>query len=48
MKNENYYVGIDVGTNSVGYAVTNEDYKLLKHKGEPMWGSHLFEEGKNA
>lgn len=45
---ENYYVGLDIGTNSVGYAVTDECFNLLKHKGEPMWGSHVFEEGKQC
>lgn len=40
-----YYIGVDVGTDSVGYAVTYADYALLKHKGEPMWGSTVFEEG---
>ena len=45
MENE-YYLGLDVGTNSVGYAVTDKEYKLIKFKGEPMWGSHVFEEGK--
>ncbi|MDE5777007.1 MAG: type II CRISPR RNA-guided endonuclease Cas9, partial [Lachnospiraceae bacterium] len=48
MKNENYYLGLDIGTNSVGYAVTDKDYKLLKYKGEPMWGSHVFEEGSQC
>lgn len=43
-KQNNYYLGLDIGTDSVGYAVTNESYGLLKHKGEPMWGVHLFEE----
>ena len=41
-----YYLGLDIGTNSVGYAVTDAEYNLLKFKGEPMWGSHVFEEGK--
>lgn len=45
---ENYYVGLDIGTNSVGYAVTDEHFNLLKYKGEPMWGSHVFEEGKQC
>ena len=40
---ENYYLGLDIGTDSVGYAVTNKRYKLLKYKGEPMWGAHLFD-----
>jgi CRISPR-associated endonuclease Csn1 len=41
-----YYLGLDVGTNSVGYAVTDEQYHLRKFHGEPMWGSHVFEEAK--
>jgi CRISPR-associated endonuclease Csn1 len=41
-----YYLGLDVGTNSVGYAVTDEQYRLRKFHGEPMWGSHVFEEAK--
>ena len=48
MKNENYYVGLDVGTNSVGYAVTDPEYNLVKHGGEPMWGSHIFDEGQQS
>lgn len=43
-----YFVGLDIGTNSVGYAVTKSDYTLMKYKGEPMWGTHLFEEANNA
>ncbi|MDO4556902.1 MAG: type II CRISPR RNA-guided endonuclease Cas9, partial [Lachnospiraceae bacterium] len=45
---QDYYLGLDIGTNSVGYAVTDLEYKLLKYKGEPMWGSHVFEEGQQA
>lgn len=41
---KNYYVGLDIGTDSVGYAVTDENYRLIKHNGEPMWGVTLFEE----
>lgn len=41
---EKYFIGLDIGTDSVGYAVTNEQYELCKFKGEPMWGVHLFEE----
>lgn len=46
MKNEKYYVGLDIGTDSVGYAVTNESYELCKFKGEPMWGVTLFDEAQ--
>ncbi len=41
-----YYLGLDIGTDSVGYAVTTEEYDLMKFKGEPMWGVHLFDEAK--
>ena len=46
--NSDYYIGLDIGTDSVGWAVTDTDYRLLKFKGEPMWGAHLFEAGKQA
>lgn len=48
MKNENYFVGLDIGTDSVGYAVTDEQYNLCKFKGEPMWGVTLFDEAQLA
>lgn len=48
MKVNNYYVGLDIGTNSVGYAVTDKNYNLTKYNGEPMWGSHVFEEGSTS
>lgn len=38
-----YYLGLDIGTDSVGYATTDERYNVLKYKGEAMWGSHLFD-----
>lgn len=47
-KNQDYYLGLDIGTDSVGYAVTDTAYSLLKYRGEPMWGVMTFEEGQNA
>ena len=43
MKKQNYYIGLDIGTDSVGYAVTDTQYNLCKFKGEPMWGVTLFD-----
>ena len=43
-----YYVGLDIGTNSVGWAVTDEKYNLCKFKKKDMWGIRLFESGKTA
>lgn len=49
MKNRNeYYLGLDIGTDSVGYAVTDADYVLKKFKGEPMWGTMLFEAASDS
>lgn len=38
-----YYVGLDIGTDSVGYAVTDEKYNLLKFHGSDAWGSTIFD-----
>lgn len=43
-----YYLGLDVGTDSVGYAVTDENYHVLDFRGRAMWGSRLFEAAQTA
>lgn len=43
-----YFVGVDVGTNSVGWAVTDLNYKLLRFNKKDMWGVRLFDEAKTA
>lgn len=43
-----YFSGIDIGTDSVGYAVTNTDYTLCKFRGEPMWGVTLFDSAEQC
>ncbi len=43
-----YFLGLDIGTDSVGYATTNTNYELLKFKGEPLWGISLFDEAQTA
>lgn len=45
---EKYYLGLDIGTNSVGWAVTDETYHLCKHGKKDLWGIRLFESGKQA
>ncbi len=47
-KFKNYYIGLDVGTNSVGWAVTDFNYNILRHRGKDMWGVHLFDEASSA
>ncbi len=48
MEKNAFYLGLDIGTDSVGYAVTDDQYQLLKHKGEPLWGVTLFEKAELA
>lgn len=43
-----YYLGLDIGTNSVGWAVTDEVYNLIRKKGKDLWGVRLFSEAKTA
>ena len=45
---KDYFVGLDIGTSSVGWAVTNKLYELLKFRSHKMWGSRLFDEGESA
>ena len=37
-----YSIGLDIGTNSVGWAVINEGFDLRKYKHQNMWGAHCL------
>lgn len=45
---ENYYLGLDMGTGSVGWAVTDENYHLKRAKGKDLWGVRLFKTANTA
>lgn len=45
---KDYYVGLDIGTDSVGWAATDADYNLLRFGGNSEWGIRLLEECKTA
>ncbi len=45
---EGYYIGLDIGTDSIGWAATDMQYRLLKSHGKPLWGSYLFDEAKTS
>lgn len=57
---KDYTIGLDIGTNSVGWAILSEDYNLIRRRmkvttdtGEinvkkNFWGVRLFDEGKVA
>ena len=42
-KGREYYLGLDIGTDSVGYAAASPTYDLIKFHGEPVWGVTTFE-----
>lgn len=48
MNSKDYFVGLDMGTNSIGWAATNLDYSLCRFKQQDMWGVRLFDEAKTA
>lgn len=59
MKKE-YTIGLDIGTNSVGWSVLTDDYRLVSKKmkvagnteksstKKNFWGVRLFDEGQTA
>ena len=45
---EKFYIGLDVGTDSCGIAATDENYNLIKYRGNDMWAVSLFDEAQSA
>lgn len=45
---EKYYLGLDMGTASVGWAVTDSNYEIVKKHGKALWGIRLFEQANTA
>lgn len=45
---QDYYLGLDMGTGSVGWAVTDMNYQILKKHGKALWGVRLFESAETA
>lgn len=43
-----YFFGLDIGTESVGWAATDPSYNLLKFGSKSMWGVRLFPEAQTA
>ena len=46
--NNEYFLGIDSGSASVGYAVTKPDYTLVRKNGKDLWGANLFDTANTA
>ena len=45
---EKTIVGLDLGTDSIGRAVTDENFDLKVLNGKTAWGSRLFDEAQSS
>lgn len=48
MGNKEYFIGLDIGTNSIGWAVTDTNYNILKKNRKFLYGVRLFDEAQTA
>jgi CRISPR-associated endonuclease Csn1 len=48
MEQPKYFLGLDVGTNSVGWCVTDRDYHIIRKQGKHLWGSRLFDAAQST
>ena len=42
------FIGLDVGSDSVGWAATDENFRLYRLKGKTAWGARIFSEANDA
>lgn len=48
MINQEYFLGLDIGTDSVGWAAANSEYHIIKKNGKALWGVRLFDSAQTA
>lgn len=48
MKKQKYFIGLDIGTDSVGFAVTDTTYNVIKKGKKDLWGVRLFDDAQTA
>ena len=48
MEKREYFLGLDIGTDSVGWAVTDSSYRVIKQNGKALWGVRLFDSADTA
>lgn len=46
--NKDYNIGLDIGSNSIGYSIVDDNGKLLHSKGKNGYGVRIFKEGETA
>lgn len=45
---QDYFLGLDMGTGSLGWAVTDGTYQIIRKHGKALWGTRLFESASTA
>ena len=45
---KDYFLGLDLGTGSLGWAVTDDNYEIIRAHGKALWGVRLFESAQTA
>lgn len=45
---QDYFLGLDMGTGSLGWAVTDAEYNVLRAHGKALWGVRLFDSANTA
>lgn len=45
---QEYYLGLNLGSESIGWAVTDENYNIMRAHGKAIWGVRLFETANTA
>ena len=45
---EKYYLGLNMSTKAIGWALTDPDYHLLRKRGRDAWGVRLFDEANSS
>lgn len=48
MTKQRYHIGLDIGTDSIGFAAIDDHFKLVRAKGKQVLGVRLFKEGETA
>ncbi len=48
MNKKTWYLGLDIGTASIGWAATDTEYKIIRKNKKRLWGVRLFEEATTA
>lgn len=43
-----YFIGLDIGTESVSWAMTDTQYNIQKRHGKALWGVRMFSEAQKA